>query len=889
MLERSTGRRRGQGLRLLGTVFVLVAAALLVAAAPAFASAGDIFDSTPSNTQIRPAIDQTATTPDFTGQPWQTPVAGSHPAYSILPDANWLGETNDVYGHTINQHWEQYRAVFDLPSGGTSAGVELLVDNEVTAMTINGVQFGCGYDQTCNYYNGDRFAIAIPSSALQPTGNELLITVLDYETAPSTGGLTFKVVSPGIVANQTPAGVSGIVGSPLSTSGGFRQTIDADATAHPISITADNTFGTFTDHGDGTWSWMGTPAAAGSGTITVTATDDRGLTATESFTYAATPAPTIALLGTSCVTISGGTVEPFQVRVTNPPYGFYVFAEAAPAVPDTLDGLWAYGTGYAPGPVTVDVGTTYQSVPGSPSSLWLTVRDGSDYSNLMLASLQVPVCVPDTTPPTTTDNAPAAWQNADTTVTLTAADGDGSGVAATHYSVDGGPDQVGTTVTIAAPADHSNDGTHTITYYSVDNAGNAETPHSTTVRIDTTPPAAAATAETAPNANGWYAGDVTVDWNWADPAGGSGLDATSCTSSGTSTGEGTIVLRATCSDLAGNVGQASYTVQVDKTAPAVAANHIADGQNGWNVSSPVAETVSASDGGSGLTADSPSCTLDGSPVTLTSAGNGTWTFAVAGDGVHAVSCLAADAAGNTASASDTVQIDTAAPTLAPAVSPNPIALNGSATASPNATDGGSGLASASCDGVDSSAYGDFTVTCTATDAAGNTATATTTYSVTVQATKQAILAQIQAAAGSASRDDKESLRDAAARLAASLAPSLWTDSNHPTSKRVFELEQETTDALGELVHRRHASVGTAAVQGWIDAVVADDRALATIAIADAAGGDARKLAEAQKELAKGDSEAARGHANAAIEHYGNAWQQAQQPGVSHGHDHGGDR
>ena len=46
-----------------------------------------------------------------------------------------------------------------------------------------------------------------------------------------------------------------------------------------------------------------------------------------------------------------------------------------------------------------------------------------------------------------------------------------------------------TDVTIAAPADHSNDGVHSIEYWATDNAGNAESPHnSTTVKIDTSKP-----------------------------------------------------------------------------------------------------------------------------------------------------------------------------------------------------------------------------------------------------------------------------------------------------------------------------------------------------------------------------------------------------------------
>jgi len=92
----------------------------------------------------------------------------------------------------------------------------------------------------------------------------------------------------------------------------------------------------------------------------------------------------------------------------------------------------------------------------------------------------------DTTPPVTTDDAPAGWQNAPVTVHLTASDpSPGSGIAHTYYTLDGGSQTEGTSVTVAAPADHSGDGTHTITYWSVDKAGNVEDPHTCTVTIDT--------------------------------------------------------------------------------------------------------------------------------------------------------------------------------------------------------------------------------------------------------------------------------------------------------------------------------------------------------------------------------------------------------------------
>jgi len=69
------------------------------------------------------------------------------------------------------------------------------------------------------------------------------------------------------------------------------------------------------------------------------------------------------------------------------------------------------------------------------------------------------------------------------------------------------------------------------------------------------------------------------------------------------------------------------------------------------------------------------------------------------------------------------------PTLAPSVSPNPVYLNGSATATAGATDSGSGIATQSCGAVNTSTVGAKTVTCTATDNAGNTATASAAYRV----------------------------------------------------------------------------------------------------------------------------------------------------------------
>ena len=126
----------------------------------------------------------------------------------------------------------------------------------------------------------------------------------------------------------------------------------------------------------------------------------------------------------------------------------------------------------------------------------------------------------DLTPPVTTASAvPTSYTNTNVTVTLTATD-NLSGVAQTMFTVDGGADAgryLGDVV----------DGrrTHTLTYYSVDNAGNVETAHVVTVRIDKTAPTI--TAAKAPPRTG-PAGtrrNVTVTFTCSD----SGSGIASCT------------------------------------------------------------------------------------------------------------------------------------------------------------------------------------------------------------------------------------------------------------------------------------------------------------------------------------------------------------------------
>src|SRR3954468_907690 len=128
----------------------------------------------------------------------------------------------------------------------------------------------------------------------------------------------------------------------------------------------------------------------------------------------------------------------------------------------------------------------------------------------------------DATAPTTTASVSPAtpdlangWRSGPATVTLTGSDAT-SGVASTKYTIDGGPVQ-----TYSAPFGISSEGSHAISYWSTDNAGNQETANALTVKLDLNAPTSSAQISPAIQ-NGWYA-SPTVTLTGNDGA-GSGID-----------------------------------------------------------------------------------------------------------------------------------------------------------------------------------------------------------------------------------------------------------------------------------------------------------------------------------------------------------------------------
>jgi regulation of enolase protein 1 (concanavalin A-like superfamily) len=169
---------------------------------------------------------------------------------------------------------------------------------------------------------------------------------------------------------------------------------------------------------------------------------------------------------------------------------------------------------------------------------------------------------PVTDPATTAAFTPPAvngWYPQNPTVTLSAVDNSGLGIASTSYRVDGGGWQ-----TYTVPFTITGEGTHTLDYYSIDNFGDTEATHTVSVKIDTTKPVVSYTG----NAGSYTPFQtVSIHCSAVDPSPGSGIDAaaTHCTDvdgPAYSFGLGSHTFTATAQDLAGNTASATTTFTV---------------------------------------------------------------------------------------------------------------------------------------------------------------------------------------------------------------------------------------------------------------------------------------------------------------------------------------
>ena len=257
------------------------------------------------------------------------------------------------------------------------------------------------------------------------------------------------------------------------------------------------------------------------------------------------------------------------------------------------------------------------------SSTAQTVTDqaGNSSAASNVVTVKIDKTVPTIVARTTTSSNPNGWFNYDVTVRFSCAD-NLSGVT-------------------SCPADQilSNEGSsvastaQTIT----DLAGNSSAPSNVvTVRIDKTAPTISAAATSAPNANGWYNGNVTIRFTCTDPLSG----VVSCPADQVLSSEGAAIASTAqaVTDRAGNASVASnvVTVKIDKTAPVVTLTGVTNGAI-YPADSPPTPSCTTSDALSGVATQATVKVSGGNPL---------------GTGTFLVSCRGAtDNAGNSSSAS----------------------------------------------------------------------------------------------------------------------------------------------------------------------------------------------------------------------------------------------
>jgi Bacterial Ig-like domain len=223
----------------------------------------------------------------------------------------------------------------------------------------------------------------------------------------------------------------------------------------------------------------------------------------------------------------------------------------------------------------------------------------------------------------------------------------GAGPATAYVTTAGGGAGSATTATVGAP------GTPTAT----------ATPNTSTVPVSWS----ASTLSTGQAVQGYYVLRVrSSDQSVAAACGSSAsalLMATSCTDQGVTDGTYryqvvAVVGSWTASSVLGN----AVTVVNDTSVPSVAVTSATPAANasGWNNTSPVTVTVSATPGSGGIQVSSITAWVDSGTHTTTIGSSA--TVSVSGDGVHTVSFYATDALfKQSATVTYTVRIDTAAP------------------------------------------------------------------------------------------------------------------------------------------------------------------------------------------------------------------------------------
>jgi hypothetical protein len=704
------------------------------------------------------------------GEGGSTPFAPPNCASLISGSADPLGCTEDSLptGHwqyTVTPAFYNWRG----SESGKSAVVVVSPNAPTSATLANGVGVGNAFVNTSN---ASSVSIDVGVSATSLPSDTVHVTLDDGQDhtasgshAASDGAGTVHVT--GIDASGLADGSITITAKVTSAqgddSGDKTGDFILDKTAPHVIVTADRA-----PDSNGWYNHLVTFGAGTSNDANGIQSCDAGVTYSGPDT--ASGLRTLQCLDNAGNTGSGSLVFKFDhVRPTTT-------AAIAPIFPTGSNGWYIMSPTYTltATDATSGVASTSYQIGGGSTHVYtgpFSLPDGSyknTYSSVDFAgntesthtsgTIKVDTVKPSTSltlNPASPNGTNGWYAGSSPTFTLAATDAT-SGVASTSYRIDGGAVQTYSGA-VTVP-----DGIHTITFWSVDNAGNVEDADSASVMADTVAPTSSiAVSPASPDgSNSWYVTTPTFTLSGVD--GLSGLDSLKYQIDGGATqtyggavpiADGTHTISYWALDKAGNVEgtHTSATIKVDTAKPSttIAVNPASpNGSNGWYSGSAPTFTLSASDPAPGSGVATTKYQIDAGSVQSYS------SAVTIPDGQHTISYWSVDAAGNTESThtSATIKVDTVKPSTSLLI--NPLAPNGTngwyKTTAPTFTltaadTAGSGVASTSyrIDGGATLPYsgavtvpeGQHTISYWSTDAAANVETTHTTATIKVDVTK----------------------------------------------------------------------------------------------------------------------------------------------------------
>lgn len=512
--------------------------------------------------------------------------------------------------------------------------------------------------------------------------------VVEDTLAPT---LTVTAPANGLVTAAASITVSGTA---FDTSGLSSVTVNGTA----VTVGADNNWSTAVN------------LTGGSNTITVKATDSVGNVSTETITVTrATSGPALTITSPA----AGALVQAANVTVSGT-----VSDSVSPVASVKVNGVAATITG----------GTWAANVPLSEGANTLTAVAANEVG---LSTTVTRTLTRDSTAPVLTVTAPE--NNLVTAAEAVTVSGTVTDAGNVSVTVNGEPAALVNGV--YALEVQLEAGRNTITVTATDAAGNASTETRAVTRATQGP----SVSITSP-AGGFVTNNaaIPVTGTVSDsvaPVSGVSVNGIAATITGTTytatvpLAEGDNTLTVIGTNSVGLTTAETVTGTLDTVPPEIAITSPTAGQMVSNAAFTVTGTVSDNRSGvSGVTVNGEAATVSG----------GTWSMALTlAEGVNAITAIGADAAGNTATATGSVLLDTMPPTLTVTSPAGDLITNKPAlTVSGTASDSGSGLASVAVNGVEAPVNGGAyslgitlaeglnTVTVTATDRVGHITTVT---------------------------------------------------------------------------------------------------------------------------------------------------------------------